>query len=403
MDQYFNLQTSETSLHQEQLSKQAAMGDASVDSYLQRLGVSGETISFVNTLTDAKLKQQVIGYLRKFPQTNKETLLSEVALQSKHPQQQANTPQEIALANRLRNIEFQRWLLVTLRKARNEFNLAKKLENETFTGDGYSFANLGRLNFDTVSDISQGIFDWYVRGVLPARQAFQTARTPEEQAAVANEYGVTNANTNLAGLTFDQAFEFAENWHKVIAGEGEGLEYYGEKQEDIVYGPTWKEAEFNGWTIKQVRTKNNLRSEGTKMGHCVGSYCDDVMRGKTRIFSLRDASNTPHVTMEVHPTTWEFNQIYGNGPKTGNATPSKKLKTMIGEWMQTLKGAKIVGSDYFEYEKCDYRDLDETLEQSIYKGNDYGLPVDLSDWDFDQAYTYVYENLQDRGRMRIRQ
>ena len=37
------------------------------------------------------------------------------------------------------------------------------------------------------------------------------------------------------------------------------------------------------------------------MGHCVGNYCDDVMEGKSRIFSLRDAKGEPHVTIETRP------------------------------------------------------------------------------------------------------
>jgi hypothetical protein len=37
------------------------------------------------------------------------------------------------------------------------------------------------------------------------------------------------------------------------------------------------------------------------MGHCVGGYCDDVLSGRSRIFSLRDAKGEPHVTIETAP------------------------------------------------------------------------------------------------------
>ena len=37
------------------------------------------------------------------------------------------------------------------------------------------------------------------------------------------------------------------------------------------------------------------------MGHCVGGYCDEVLSGNSRIFSLRDAKGEPHVTIEVAP------------------------------------------------------------------------------------------------------
>jgi hypothetical protein len=47
--------------------------------------------------------------------------------------------------------------------------------------------------------------------------------------------------------------------------------------------------------------KKQLKYEGDTMGHCVGGYCPDVLEGRSRIFSLRDAKGEPHVTVEVNP------------------------------------------------------------------------------------------------------
>jgi len=44
-----------------------------------------------------------------------------------------------------------------------------------------------------------------------------------------------------------------------------------------------------------------LKYEGDTMGHCVGSYCDDVFDGSSKIYSLRDARGEPHVTIETNP------------------------------------------------------------------------------------------------------
>jgi len=52
--------------------------------------------------------------------------------------------------------------------------------------------------------------------------------------------------------------------------------------------------------------RDALKYEGDTMGHCVGGYCDDVMGGRSRIFSLRDAKGEPHVTIETSPTTRAF-------------------------------------------------------------------------------------------------
>ena len=57
--------------------------------------------------------------------------------------------------------------------------------------------------------------------------------------------------------------------------------------------------------LYQMNTKQSLEDalkyEGDTMGHCVGGYCPDVLEGRSRIYSLRDAKGQPHVTVEVKP------------------------------------------------------------------------------------------------------
>jgi len=56
------------------------------------------------------------------------------------------------------------------------------------------------------------------------------------------------------------------------------------------------------------KLEDALKYEGDTMGHCVGGYTPDVANGKSRIFSLRDEKNEPHVTIEVKPhhvMTWD--------------------------------------------------------------------------------------------------
>jgi hypothetical protein len=83
-----------------------------------------------------------------------------------------------------------------------------------------------------------------------------------------------------------------------------------------------------------VALRDALKYEGDTMGHCVGGYCPDVMEGRSRIFSLRDAKGEPHVTIETAPIdehdafsiaadkdplladTWN-EYYYSNNPKTG--------------------------------------------------------------------------------------
>jgi hypothetical protein len=68
----------------------------------------------------------------------------------------------------------------------------------------------------------------------------------------------------------------------------------------IAQGKTPEAARRNFvYARKSGALKAALRYEGDTMSHCVGSYCDDVLAGRTEIFSLRDSKGEPHVTIEV--------------------------------------------------------------------------------------------------------
>jgi hypothetical protein len=59
-------------------------------------------------------------------------------------------------------------------------------------------------------------------------------------------------------------------------------------------------ANFNAYR-GEAELSAGLNAEGSAMGHCVGGYCDDVASRGTKIYSLRDKNNNPHVTVETRP------------------------------------------------------------------------------------------------------
>jgi hypothetical protein len=73
------------------------------------------------------------------------------------------------------------------------------------------------------------------------------------------------------------------------------------------------------WPREMLETA--LKYEGETMGHCVGGYCPDVIEGKSRIFSLRDARGEPHVTVEVNPSA---------GPSQTEAAAQAKAEGLRG-------------------------------------------------------------------------
>lgn len=66
----------------------------------------------------------------------------------------------------------------------------------------------------------------------------------------------------------------------------------------------------DGFSWVRVFGKQSLNREGKLMNHCVGSYYKQVKKEKTAIYSLRDAQNKPHCTIEIARTT--LKQIKGN-------------------------------------------------------------------------------------------
>jgi hypothetical protein len=80
-----------------------------------------------------------------------------------------------------------------------------------------------------------------------------------------------------------------------------------------------------------------LSYEGDTMGHCVGGYCDDVLAGRSRIFSLRDAKGEPHVTIETAPK--ELYDLADEDPELGELfntyhyTDAPDRDLWFGDWL----------------------------------------------------------------------
>ena len=149
-----------------------------------------------------------------------------------------------------------------------------------------------------------------------------------------------------------------------------------------------------------------LKYEGDTMGHCVGGYCPDVVSGKSRIFSLRDAKGEPHVTVEVGPvqgrtsyddmqaiynqaqeeanaknfaTTGEFNNFYNDRVKELQFALIDKQKAELPERIVQIKGKQNAApkAEYLPYvqdfvKSGTYSDVGDLQNTGLFKlGNDY--------------------------------
>ena len=116
---------------------------------------------------------------------------------------------------------------------------------------------------------------------------------------------------NLGQYDFGTAWAEASRW--------------SEEEGPVPQGEVVVELE-DGWTAQKLTTKEQLDVEGEKMQHCVGSYADEVKRGDTTIYSLRDSKGHPHVTIEVKDD--RIRQIQGKQ----NNRPAAKYEKYVTEF-----------------------------------------------------------------------
>jgi len=99
----------------------------------------------------------------------------------------------------------------------------------------------------------------------------------------------------------------------------------------------------DGWRWVEIISQHGLKREGNMMGHCVGDYCvdndEETNPEETQIFSLRDPSNRPHVTIETVGRE-AIRQIYGRA----NTTPLKYRQYIL----DALNNRAIIGRPFYD-------------------------------------------------------
>jgi len=118
-----------------------------------------------------------------------------------------------------------------------------------------------------------------------------------------------------------------------------------------------KDSMYSSRTIDQQKLAEALKYEGDTMGHCVGSYCPDVIEGRSRIFSLRDKKGEPHVTIETEPY------------KTGqwlDSIPEDEYQKLAQQYKQETKSESMIG---FPSWASQFAPIEQRIVQIKGKGN----------------------------------
>lgn len=113
------------------------------------------------------------------------------------------------------------------------------------------------------------------------------------------QMGIEKAIRHVANINDWRAQQQAAANMEMLSGPG--VKLIREYSENNPKGLRWVDLTHEGSDDAVEALSKQLKYEGDTMGHCVGGYCDDVLAGSSKIFSLRGAKGEPHVTIEVSP------------------------------------------------------------------------------------------------------
>lgn len=134
---------------------------------------------------------------------------------------------------------------------------------------------------------------------------------------------------NLSAYDYDLAKAAAIEWHNKFEQDDSG----NYKTNNVVH--TFD----NGWKIVKL-SPEDCEIEGDKMGHCVGEYARRVKSGSSMIFSLRDAKNNPHATIEFlvdSASSGKKELILAQVQGKENKEPLEEYQKLIESWINVFK------------------------------------------------------------------
>lgn len=157
-------------------------------------------------------------------------------------------------------------------------------------------ADLGKLTMPQAVDRVADINAWRATQRIEANQAIannaatQVVKEYPEQGLKWVELKTGSEPTTLpAGYSIKPTDK--PEWLALYGPDGRSTGAVGKTAEEVMINQ-----EFSKKALEDA-----LKYEGDTLQHCVGGYCQDVVEGKSRIYSLRDSKGQPRVTIEVEP------------------------------------------------------------------------------------------------------
>ena len=136
---------------------------------------------------------------------------------------------------------------------------------------------------------------------------------------------------SMKGRTVHSMLRLMRDWHKSLGGGSSAFSWmrspfqpllFEEQSQDVSEKP-------RRWQMMELTNSAQLRSEGSVLHHCVGSYADRCYRGNSSIWSLRlwQGEKIHHVlTVEVDPRRRAVIQARGRANRAASGKPLRLLQ-----------------------------------------------------------------------------
>lgn len=242
-------------------------------------------------------------------------------------------------------------------------------------------------NFNQILNEAQAIMQAQQAGELRGQEMPDNPLHFAEHAALMNNlehivhwYHATAGDFD-SSWSVSRVLNLSSEWQHQEAAAGMGNQYDPIAPSRIVYGPdNWLNPEFKGYFIIELKSHNDLKTEGFKMNHCVGGYCDVVDRGSSRIFSLRHVASPmePILTIETDSSMKVLRQDYG----PNNQKVDKKFHDMVNEWnlghLESLDPSTLSAEDLMELIYQSKHLPRKVIDHILYSVNDEDMITTLA-------------------------
>lgn len=175
------------------------------------------------------------------------------------------------------------------------------------------------------------IWEWAFKALSAAIVGVRVegAARPEVHVSTIFDYFVRGNHPIVPAWTWQNALDASARWHAELArrtNEEKFLKQHGIAfDEKVDYGRLPERVEIMCYEFLALRSAEELYEEGRAMKHCVGSYAPDVIRGTSRIYSIRQ-HGCRIATMEIVPTRIkvtvpiDLERVPGDFEKVGKRT-----------------------------------------------------------------------------------